>query len=1441
MEDENWALAMEILQYQLDRSGDASLILPDGSWTQVRSEADRLLGEFPEPALNSYRLQFGGSAQQLLQDAHAENDIAKVVEVANRYFHTLAGHEAANELGTFHFDRGEFGMAARWFARLANVGAEATVDPKWRIKAAFAFRQTGAHPASDSLIRDLKTSEDWQLELGGRPIDPAHWFDETGPLISSTAPVLDDWPLFLGTPSRTGTASGGEPVLVPRWSVPTTHSHAVIRQTEMLLEDLADQGVAAVPAFAPLMVRGKAIFRTLRGVQVVDVATGTPLWETEEDISPEVLLSGQRPQTRLNRRRGGNAGVVTSYTGGSGDRHPLTSLLFRNGTYGIIGCDEKRLFVIEDHALLSRHQPGHRAMQQAINDPYRRNWASNRIRAYDIESGRPYWQVGGPRLNEAFDPELSGTYFTGVPVRKGNELFVVGERDHEIRLFVLDPATGRLQWSTQIGDPAIGIERDFGRRWWTSQVAVSDGVAVCPTTVGWLVAVDRLNRSVLWARRYEDPVAGQENSRGEAAVTFESLNQRWAPSAPILIDGHVIYAPAEQNALYCIDLLDGHIQWRKPKQSFLYVAGVFDEKVLLVGADSIAAVSLESGADVWPAIQIPESAGKTSGMGVAAGHRYYLPLQTGELWAIDLQDGRVVQKSYRPAGNRALGNLAMHRGLLLSLNPFGLTAYEQRDVIQAEISRRLGDDPRDALALVRQAEIHLLERNYDGALAALRRIDVSEPKGTGDRHRAALKQSLLATIRSDLKRHDRELQELTDLAVTTDDEILTQRLAAEQQIARNEYEAAFELLWKLARRGDDRLVKDDSGQLNVRLDAWLAGKFADMWNDMPGDLQLFDRKVGSIAADIQASDTVAQEHFVNLFGFHPAAATVRRQLADGYANAGDVAKAESVLLKLRRSSDPRVAAAAVERLARLMRTAGLNNDSDYYYRLLERHYADVELRDAVPAAEFVGALREKGGIGDGDLPAPADWNSASLALSRIGTNHSQRYVQQLIVDAAPIPFFRDHCIEVDRQRQRLAVVRTSDNAPRWLLPLRGNNSAGRDLVVAGRSAGHLLFVLHRDVLHCLSPVERRVLWTAPLDPRGRASRYYRAANRGRKQPLQAGTRILARNSLLQRARRMGMLAVVNDDYVCVYGRREITVYDSTTGDVRWSYENRDRSATVVGNEHALFIVPADRGQAVALRSIDGARLNIPNIGKLVGEALDLTSEGLVLVDSQSAFFGLSRPRTVVRMYDPLTDTEHWKRSWASDVYLGRSEDGDLIALSPSGKLQRVERKTGRLTEFDAAPDRVKDAAEIFTLSDPHTLYLLVNDGDDRRFRTNSQELPSIRVSGLVAAYDVQSGRHLWNREVASQNLVLQGTPRSPLLVFASKEYVQEPENRLGYWRMNLLVLDRRTGETRIESSGSGNYAFQSISVNPAERFVELRTNNQILRLQADSDSRAGVE
>lgn len=1445
MDEGNWQLAMEILQYQLDRAGDASMVLPDGTWTQIRTEADRLLGQFPQAALETYRLQNSGSAAQLLQDAHVENDIGKVAEVANRYFHTPAGHEAANELGTYHFDRGEFGMAARWFARLVRADADVAADPKWRLKAAFTFRHAGNLPESQELIRDLKSSNDWRLELGGEPVDPAHWLDETGLAKGARVPALDDWPLFLGTPSRVGTALGGEPVLVPRWSVPTTHSHAVVEQTEMLLEDLADQGVATVPVFSPLMVNGKAIFRTLRGVQVVEVASGRALWESAEDVSPEVLLNGQLAGGSPARNRRRNLGVIRTYSGSSADRHPLTSLLFRNGTYGIIGSDGERLFAIEDHGVLSRYQPGHRGgLGRTTNDPYRRHWATNRIVAYGLDSGRPEWQVGGPRLDEEFDPELAGTYFSGVPVRAGNELFVVGERDAEIRLFVLDPATGQEKWNTQIGESEVGIEKDFGRRWWTSQVAVNGGVAVCPTTVGWLVAVDRLNRSVMWARRYEEPEPDAGRARGESLVTLESLNRRWAPSAPIVMDGKVVYAPSEQATLYCFDLLTGETQWRKAKRDFLYVAGVFGGRVLLVGKNSVAALSLETGEEAWPPLQIPESDGVTSGMGVAVDHRYYLPLHSGQLWTLDIQDGSVLARSYLPENSRALGNLAMHRGLLLSLNPFGLTAYEQREVVEADIAKRLDDDPQDSLALLRQADIHLLERDYHDALGALRMIDAARlDNHTTKRYRDLMQRSLESIIRSDWKSHDRELQELSDLAATTGDKLLAQRLDAEQHLARGEYQAAFDALRGLAQEDADHFfVTDSDGLLRVRLDAWLAGKYSDLWKSMPEEVRLrLDRRLEEQAHGLTDASIDDQAEFVALFSFHPAAWGVRRQLADAYAAAGQIAKAENELLTLSREADAQTAASALEFLARLMRKAGLANDSDYYYRLLEREFPEVELDGGVKVEQLVGTLREEGRLADGELPSPPDWNADELTLSRIGTNHSLRYVQELEIDATPVPFFNDHRIEVDRQQQRLAVVRSEDDSLRWLLPLQGNTASGRDLVVAGQSTGHLLFVLHRDVLHCLSPVERRVLWTMPLDPRGRTPGYYKTANRARTKPLTAGTRMLARNSLLQRAHYNGMLAIANGDYVCVYGRRQITVLDSLTGQVRWTHEGVVRNTTIVGNERVVFIVPPERKEAVALRSRDGQPLDFPGIGQLLAKTLDVTDGGLLIMETQRSFLGLTAPQTLVRLYDPHRDTDRWRREWSHDTYLGLSDAGDLVALSPDGRLELIDTAAGNTTQFEGVPDRVKSASEIYAIQDLNLLYLIVNDQDEPRFRSNSQELPSVRVSGLMAAYDLRSGGRLWSRDVVSQNLVFQGVTRSPLLVFASKQYVQEPEKRLGYWRMNLLVLDRQTGEPVIETTGSGNYAFQSINVNAAERFLELRTNNQILRMQAGDNVRASAE
>ena len=501
---QEWQQSLEILQFLLTRPEDSLFRGTNGRWSSIRSEVNRILATFPAEYRAEYRLRYGGTAKQLLLDAQESGKLSKYTEVAGRYLQTDAGHAAANHLGTIHFDRGEFGMAARWFEQLLLVDAPVTKSPKWQMKAAIAFRQSGHTESSERLVERLSSIGNGGVEFGGKTVDPTKWLDEVAELSKTQPLTLKDWPMFFGTPGRSGRVSGGEPLLLKRWQVPLTQRPAIQSTITTLIDDLDDFSRSAIPAFFPLMIDGKVIFRTLRGVQVVDAQTGTPLWETAEGISAERILYRDRQKHvngQLEWTNGTAAGI--QYTGNTVDKHPLAALLFRNGLYGVLGSDGQQLFVIEDHAILSNYQPGYTSRTNpSRNDQYRRNWATNKLASYDLNTGLPRWAIGGKAMNEVFDLPLAGHFFFGTPVADGGDLFVTAEHDNEIRLVALDARNGHPRWSQLIAYSDAKIESDFGRRWWTSQIAVDNGVVVCPTTVGWLVAVDRTNRSVLWAHRY---------------------------------------------------------------------------------------------------------------------------------------------------------------------------------------------------------------------------------------------------------------------------------------------------------------------------------------------------------------------------------------------------------------------------------------------------------------------------------------------------------------------------------------------------------------------------------------------------------------------------------------------------------------------------------------------------------------------------------------------------------------------------------------------------------------------------------------------------------------------------------------------------------------------------------------------------------------------------
>jgi len=471
-----------------------------------------------------------------------------------------------------------------------------------------------------------------------------------------------------------------------------------------------------------------------------------------------------------------------------------------------------------------------------------------------------------------------------LPVADGGDLFVVGEADKEIRLYVLDAASGVPKWSQLIAVSDSSIATDFGRRWWTAQISVKDGVIICPTTVGWMVAVDRMRQSVLWAHRYTKPALTTSSSRGRRIFGFGrghnvplvpagKLNSRWLPSAPVIVGNNLVYTPAEHAAVVCLDAFTGRPIWEHPKGTALYLAGVFDRRVVLVGTDTVTALSLKDGKSLWQ-MKIPAADGKPSGVGVAADNLYHLPLRSGQLWTLDLTSGKVVSKSYLFDVDQPLGNLALYRGTFLSLTPLAMTAFEQREAVQDQIRASKARNPHDPQALLREADIHRLHHRYALAMTSLRSIRSGDvPPDLIAHYRETMIEVLSAVVRSDFKSHDTENAELAAFVKSAHEQLRYQRLLAVRLDARKQYRQAFDLYWKLAHQTDGKaLVRGDDPRITLTMNRWLAGKLSDLWSRLPRkDREDVNGRIETAAHAVLTADVSAQEQFLTLFGFHPAA------------------------------------------------------------------------------------------------------------------------------------------------------------------------------------------------------------------------------------------------------------------------------------------------------------------------------------------------------------------------------------------------------------------------------------------------------------------------------------------------------------------------------------------------------------------------------------------
>jgi outer membrane protein assembly factor BamB len=294
----------------------------------------------------------------------------------------------------------------------------------------------------------------------------------------------------------------------------------------------------------PVLVDGLLAVRTLYGVQVIEAASGRLLWSSLEKQPIDSLLRSNTDQVEHNQFFGGGfirqmmpGGGNFGYSPGAGENTPLAHLVFRNANFGLVSSDGARLFVLEDNQFLTQLQPGQHWGWNGM--PQQMFEVATQLTAYDLRTGRPLWEVGGAAQGEDLDPPLAGYFLFGPPVVDRGEMFVLGEatsgdRTGQIRLLCLDPASGVELWSQLVAYADTAIGKDVGRRWFTAQPAIDNGQILCPTTVGWLVAVDRTTHSVTWgyrpARPQQPQMTGPDGSAMGQMVPQYSLGGVWQPT-----------------------------------------------------------------------------------------------------------------------------------------------------------------------------------------------------------------------------------------------------------------------------------------------------------------------------------------------------------------------------------------------------------------------------------------------------------------------------------------------------------------------------------------------------------------------------------------------------------------------------------------------------------------------------------------------------------------------------------------------------------------------------------------------------------------------------------------------------------------------------------------------------------------------------------------------
>jgi outer membrane protein assembly factor BamB/tetratricopeptide (TPR) repeat protein len=1435
---ESWLEAARLLQTILDAKEDVFVALPvkdregraSTRWTSARSEAERLLGQLPKKGLEVYEFQFGPVAGRMLVPALEKNDGPLLLDVARRYSHTRAGQEALLRLATQHLDRGRAGQAALAFHRLLQ--STDVTSPATLFQAALAFQMAGDGQAVEQTWKRLVAAVGMGgLNLGQRRFsvdELRRELDRRRPAQSAAA----DWLLPRGDPRRSSQAHEQPPVLDIAWQAATA-GHETSRQwleTALAQSERSSRPEPLLPAFTPLVIGNRIVYRSHSGVHAIDRVSGQPIWSTTMERSLDTLVAQPGAKVQLEDW------LQSSYRG-------FWNMLVANEFVGQLSSDGGQIYAVDDLPVTPADlQQQTDPQAPRLLGPLKDACYHNFLCALDATTGALRWRIGGRGAGL-----LQDAFFFGPPLPLHGELYVLVQKANELRLVCLDPRDGGTVWSQRLGN--VKDARDSAlsplRRWHAAGLAYADGILVCPTQAGTILAFDLFGRGLLWAHSYRDGTAEETIASPFAPISTPPCTG----TATVIHEGRVVFTAADSPGVRCLDLRDGSLLWHAgPAVDDAYLAGVKRDRVLIVGNHHCRALRLADGRPAWKC-----ASGGCSGQGLFVDDQYFLPSRRGTLAILRVDDGKLSAEIAGPAGVK-LGNLVFAGSELVAQNGLAITAFKQSAPALAAAQERLNGNPREAATLVERGTLRLDRGQWQQGTDDLRSaLAAGLPRALEQKTRRQLYDAIARTLHDHPATGDQYLEEHHALgrqlvarepdAKRRQMELEHLALTAQVRAGQGRVSEAFQAyrdLYALAGNTESLVLPDDP-LTRVRADRWVAARIADLTAAAtPEQRRLLMEEVARTWKGLESTKSIDElGRFVAQFGDsfkegREAALLLAEKLADQKER---FLEAEMLYLRLARTAPERgLQAQALDGLARLWERRGLLDDALAAYRLLEQDHGGAPLRDGQTGSQRFQAISRSPQFAPLLAGLPIDQLEGRMVAKELpGVAPKQAYFVLQPEGEWVLPYFKQHQLVVDLATGQLRLLDAVTRAEHWrlsagLMQLRG---AAYDLRLQLRFSvvGHIV-VMNLGFWHIgIDAVAGRLLWRSDVVETPVLSERFLTAYTPNWGPTVDYTSQEGNHYY----RTVGKSIPSRPSQILVQKLAGLAALDPVTGQMLWSRPGSANESVLFGDDEHLFVARA--GTLEAFRTLDGASAPLPNARRLPTTRLQTHGRHVLVSEADAAgSMGL-------HYHDPLTGKDLWGKALPAGSVVLRSHDPTLAGyVEADGHVVVMDLRTLRtLLDVHVEPRHAEKLQDAYLVGDRRRFFLALNVPADPEFHLAGEAtvpatpsgLPVIPVNGYLYAFDRATQGLLWYNAIQLQNLLVDQLDATPVLIFTStfnRLIELAGGNRSAEQSQLLLSIDKLTGKRLFEKKSiQGGVNWHTFVVNPRAGTVDLVAHNVLLR------------